>query len=57
MSTAERWTRDGLIDHVTAHTKGTAGDPLGRDDVAQVVNATLAALGVELDEDQAAGDA
>ena len=38
-----------LIDRVTARTEGTRGDPLTRDEVAQVVEATLA--------EQAADDA
>jgi len=39
--------REALIDRVTERTRGTAGDPLTRDEVAQVVNATLDELGAE----------
>ena len=37
-------TKEDLIDRVTARTHGTAGDPLTREEVAQVVDATLAEL-------------
>jgi hypothetical protein len=40
--------RNDLIDRVTAKTKGTAGDPLTREEVAQVVDRTLAELGAEI---------
>jgi nucleoid DNA-binding protein len=50
-------TTDELIDAVTARTKGTAGDPLTRDEVAQVVRATLDELeGKEVPSDYAPGD-
>ena len=42
--------RQDLIDRVTARTKGTHGDPLTREEVAQVVEATLKELGDELPE-------
>jgi hypothetical protein len=32
---------EALVDRVTARTKGTAGDPLTREEVAHVVRATL----------------
>lgn len=35
---------DKLIDAVTAKTKGTKGDPLTREEVAPIVEATLAEL-------------
>jgi nucleoid DNA-binding protein len=34
-------TTEELIDVVTEKTKGTAGDPLTRDEVAQIVHATI----------------
>jgi hypothetical protein len=34
-----------IVDRVTARTKGTAGDPLSRAEVEQVVAATLEELG------------
>jgi hypothetical protein len=37
-------TREELVDRVTAATKGTKGDPLTRDEVAQVVDATVNVL-------------
>ena len=37
-------SRDELVDRVTARTKGTAGDPLSRAEVEQVVDATLLEL-------------
>ena len=37
-------SHDELVDRVTARTKGTAGDPLSRDEVEQVVTATLLEL-------------
>lgn len=35
---------DELIDRVAARTRGTRSDPLGRDEVAQVVEATILEL-------------
>ena len=35
---------DALVDAVTAKTKGTASDPLSRDEVEQVVRVTVAEL-------------
>jgi nucleoid DNA-binding protein len=38
-------TYDELVDKVTERTKGTEGDPLTREEVEQIVNATLMELG------------
>jgi len=40
---------DDLVDRVAKRTHGTRNDPLGREEVEQVVAATLAELAVDAD--------
>ena len=50
-------SRDELVDRVTARTQGTAGDPLTRAEVEQVVDAALLELHGDPTSPTAAADA